>query len=85
LTKTQHGDCAAAAADPPSRRNNFSSECDLFDRNSEPPDQPRNLVQMAGIGILDRSREPSEAFIVAHRGNVAGNNRWHCFQIGLDV
>ena len=61
-------------------------ECDLFDRDREPPDQSCNLVQTFGIVILDGLREPNEAFFIAHRGEVVwddGRHRSH--QIGLDV
>jgi hypothetical protein len=61
-------------------------ECDLFDRDREPSDQPCNLVQTFGIVILDSLCEPNEAFLIAHRGDVVwddGRHRSH--QIGLDV
>jgi hypothetical protein len=62
------------------------SKCDLFDCHREPPDQPRNLFQMVGIGMRDRARKPIEALIVAHRGDIAGNNRRRCPDgIGLEV
>jgi hypothetical protein len=43
----------------------YDLESDLFDRDSEPPDQPRNLLQMRGILIPDDVRKPSEAFVIA--------------------
>jgi hypothetical protein len=67
----------------PPRRIGF--ECDLFDGDGQPPDQPRHLVQPAGIVILDRLRQPNETFVIAQRGNFAGNDRRRRFQeIGLD-
>ena len=50
---------------------------DLLDRNREPPDQPRNLVQLVGILILNGLRKPNKAFVIAHRGSVARNDRRH--------
>ena len=49
-------------------------ESDLFDGDGEPPDQPRHLVQLAGIVTLDRLRKPEETFVIAQRGNFAGND-----------
>ncbi len=60
--------------------------CDLFDRNREPPDQHSNLVQTLEIVVPNGLRKPNEAFLIAHRGNVAWNERRHrSHQIGLDV
>jgi hypothetical protein len=53
----------------------FRLEGDLLDRNGEPSDQPRNLVQFVSTAILDRLRKPDEAFVIAHRGHVARNDR----------
>src|ERR1700694_159304 len=50
---------------------------DLLDRNREPPDQPRNLVQLLGILVLKGLRKPDEAFVIAHRGHVARHDRRH--------
>ena len=62
------------------------SQYDLFDRNREPPDQPRNLVQMLGILIPDGLREPNDAFVIAHRGYVVWHHRRHRpYASGLDV
>jgi hypothetical protein len=55
----------------------FGLDCDLFDGNGEPPDQPRNLVQLVGILILNGLRKPNKAFVIAHRGSVARNDRRH--------
>ena len=57
----------SACARPAVARDSLAMECDLFDGNSEPTDQPRDLVQIFGIVILDRLRQPNEAFVVAHR------------------
>jgi hypothetical protein len=72
------------ADDPPAAAVTIGLECDLFDRDGEPSDQPRNLLQSLGIAIFDRLRKPDEAFVVAHRGHVARNNRRHgLHEIGL--
>ncbi len=47
----------------------------LFDRHGEPGDQPRDLVQMLGIMLFNGLREPKQAFVVTHGGNVAWNDR----------
>jgi hypothetical protein len=61
-------------------------ECALFDGDGEPSDQPRHLVQLVGVMLLDGLRKPDEAFVVAHRRDVAGNDRGGVFdEIGLDV
>ena len=52
-------------------------ECDLFDGNREPSDQPRNLVQQLGILRLKGLRKPGEALVIAHRGYLAWNDRRH--------
>jgi hypothetical protein len=58
----------------------------LFDRNGQSPDQPREFVQIVGILLPDRLREPSEALVVAHQGDVTGNDRRRSpHEIGLDV
>ncbi len=49
----------------------------LFDGHDEPPDQPRDLVQLSGIVHLDGARQPRQAFVVAQCGDIAGNNRGH--------
>jgi hypothetical protein len=64
----------------------LSLEYDLFDRNGEPPDQPRNLFQPFGIVNFHGSCEPNQAFVIAHRGKVARDDRRHrAEQIGQDV
>jgi hypothetical protein len=84
FAKTQHANGASRSRR--SARNFIDLECDLLDRNREPPDQPRNLVQMLGIVIPDGLCEPNEAFVIAHRGYVVRNHRWHRFpQIGQDI
>jgi hypothetical protein len=66
-------------------RNAFGFEGDLFDRDREPSDQPRHLVQLIGIVIRDRLCQPNETFVIAHGGNFAGNDRWRRLQeISLD-
>ena len=72
FAKTQHADDASRSRR--SARNFIDLESDLLDRNREPPDQPRNLVQMLGIVIPDGLREPNEAFVIAQRGYVARND-----------
>jgi hypothetical protein len=64
----------------------IGGECDLFDRDGEPSDQPCDLVQLAGIMILKRSSQASETFVVAHRGRFARDDRRHLpFEIGLEL
>jgi hypothetical protein len=69
LDKTQHTDCAGLSV--------FSVwfEDALFDRNGEPSDQLRDLVQLRRIAVLDSPRKPDETFIVAHGRYVARNDR----------
>jgi hypothetical protein len=55
-------------------------ESDLFDRDREPRDQPRDLVQVVGIVFFDRLGKPNQALIVAQRGDIAwhdGRHRFH--------
>jgi hypothetical protein len=49
----------------------------LFDGHRKPPDQPCDLVQMAGIMRFDGALQPRQAFVVAEGWNIAGNNRGH--------
>jgi hypothetical protein len=49
----------------------------LFDRYSQAPDQPRHFIELHGVVILDRLREPDEALVVGHRRHIAWNDRWH--------
>jgi hypothetical protein len=61
-------------------------ESDLFDCHREPADQPCDFVQLLLIANLDGSRKPNEAFVIAQRGYVAGNDRRHRPDaIGLDI
>ena len=77
---------AIAPPKPANRRAAKLVECALFDGNGEPPDQPCDLVQLAGIVILDRLSQASETFVVAHRRGFARDNRWHRpFEIGLEL
>jgi hypothetical protein len=48
----------------------------LFDRDSQLPDQFRDLVQAAGIGLSDSQRQALQALIVAQGGRVIDNDRW---------
>jgi hypothetical protein len=58
----------------------------LFNRNREPPDQPRNLVQSRGIVIFDGACEPSEAFVITHCDYIDRNDRrYGPYAIGLDI
>jgi hypothetical protein len=76
----------AEACDPPFPRDAFGPECDLFDRHREPSDQLRNLIQMLGILFLNSLGKPKQAFIIAHRGDVAWNDRgYRLQQVGQDV
>ena len=61
---------APVAEPPPEAR-----ESRLLDRHGEPRDQPRDLIQMFGIVLLNGLRKPKQAFVVTHGGNVAWNNR----------
>jgi hypothetical protein len=66
----------AEACDPPaSPQHAWFSECDLFDGDREPPDQPRYLVQLNGIVVLDRQRQTGETLIIAHDGHFARDDR----------
>jgi hypothetical protein len=47
----------------------------LFDRDGESSDQPRDLVQLLGIAVLDNPRKPNETFVVAQGRLVARNDR----------
>ena len=39
---------------------------------------------MRGIMIVDRPRQPNQAFVIAQRGDIAGYDGWGCLhQIGL--
>jgi hypothetical protein len=58
----------------------------LLNRNREPPDQPRNLVQSRGIVIFDGACEPSEAFVITHCDYIDRNDRrYGPYAIGLDI
>src|SRR5258708_24901610 len=52
-------------------------DCDLFDRNREPSDQPRNLVQLLGILRLNGLGKQGETLVIAHRGYVIWHDRRH--------
>src|SRR4030095_11688512 len=47
----------------------------LLDRHGEPGDQPRDLIQMLDIMRFNGLREPKQAFVVTHGGNVGWNDR----------
>src|SRR5207248_877138 len=77
--KTQHSD---RLAQPISRAplrgaQPFAEIPDLFDGHHEPPDQPRDLVQLSGIVHLDGLRQTRQAFVVAQCGDIGGNDRGH--------
>lgn len=58
-------------------RPRLAENAGLFDRHDEPPDQPRDFVQMVGIVRRDGSRKPNEALVIAHLGDVwEGRRRW---------
>jgi hypothetical protein len=58
-------------------RPRLAGNAGLFDRHDEPPDQPRDFVQMVGIVRRDGSRKPNEALVIAHLGDVwEGRRRW---------
>jgi hypothetical protein len=69
--------CAKGKPATLSPRNASGSQQDLFDRHREPPDQPCNLVEVGGIVLPDDLREPTQAFVIAHRGDVSGDDRGH--------
>ena len=60
----------APVAEPPP----VARESCLLDRHGEPGDQSRDFIQMLGIMRFNGLREPKQAFVVAHGGNVAWNN-----------
>jgi hypothetical protein len=47
----------------------------LFDRDRQSPDQPRDLVQLSGVMVLNRPCEPGQALIVAHRRHIVRHDR----------
>jgi hypothetical protein len=74
----------APVAEPPQ----VVLESRLFDRHGEPGDQPSDFIQVLGIVRFNGLREPKQAFVVTHGGNVAwddrgyradqvGRNGWH--------
>jgi hypothetical protein len=68
---------ARVAEPPPEVR-----ESRLLDRHGEPGDQPRDLIQMPGIMRFNGLGEPKQAFVVAHGGNVAWDDRRFCVEVG---
>ena len=70
--RRQNATCAAPVAGP---RAGLVAESRLFDRHGEPADQPRDLIQMLGIMLFNGLREPKQAFVVTHGGNVAWDDR----------
>src|SRR5438552_7409275 len=76
--KTQHSD---RLAEPISRatlrRSALRGNSRLFDGHHEPPDQPRDLVQLSGIVHLDGLRQTRQAFVVAQCWDIGGNDRGH--------
>jgi hypothetical protein len=86
LAKTQHSYGEWPSPAIRGRHMTRWSETSLFDGDSEAPDQPRNFVQLAGIGIRDGLRQPNQAFVIAQRGYVPRNDRRHRpFEIDRDV
>ena len=62
---------------PAIRGPRLAGNAGLFDRHGEPPDQPRDFVQMVGIVLRDGLCKPNEAFVIAHLGGVwEGRPRW---------
>ena len=58
-------------------RPRLAGNAGLFDRHGEPPDQPRDFVQMVGIVRRDGLCKPNEALVIAHLGGVSkGRWRW---------
>jgi len=53
----------------------------LFDGNREPPDQPRNLLQLAGIARCDGIRKPRQAFVIAECTDIQWRYRRRRFDI----
>jgi hypothetical protein len=47
----------------------------LFDRDRQSRDQPRDFVELSGVMVLDRPCEPDQTFVVAHRWNMAWDDR----------
>src|SRR5437879_6700331 len=69
----------APVAEPPP----VALESRLFDRHGEPGDQPRDFIQVLGIMRFNGLREPKQAFVVAHGGNVAWDDRrYRAYQVG---
>jgi hypothetical protein len=69
----------APVAGPPT----VARESLLLDRHGEPGDQPRDLIQMFGIMLFNGPREPKQAFVVTHGGNVAWDDRrYGAYQAG---
>jgi hypothetical protein len=69
----------APVAEPPP----VTLESRLFDRHGEPGDQPRDLIQVLGIMRFNGLREPKQAFVVTHGGNVAWDDRRNrAYQVG---
>lgn len=58
-------------------RSRLAGNAGLFDRHGEPPDQPRDFVQMVGIVLRDGLCKPNQALVIAHLGGVwNGRRRW---------
>jgi hypothetical protein len=56
-------------------KRNMGGRKRLLDRNGEPSDQARHLIELIGIMVLDRARKAREAFIVAHQRHGSGYDR----------
>jgi hypothetical protein len=70
IVKTQHRERAAGVRN---EVQTMAARALLLDRDRQPGDQPRHLVQSFGIVILDGPCKTGEAFVVAHRWHIA----WH--------
>jgi hypothetical protein len=71
---------APVAEPPPVARKSL-----LLDRHGEPGDQPRDFIQVLGIMRFNGLREPKQAFVVTHGGNVAWDDRRNrAYQVGCN-
>ena len=83
----RNADCAGEACDPLPSRTASGSQMRVYSIvTASRPISLATSSRSRGIVLLDGLREPDQAFVVAHRGDVARNDRGHrpC-EIGLDV
>ena len=66
-------------------RPRLAGNAGLFDRHGEPPDQPRDFVQMVGIVLRDGLCKPNEALVITHLGGVWNGRRSWPYREGPDV